>query len=213
MLNIRVYPLGFIQTNCYIISNSTKECLIVDPGGEGEKLVSELHRLNLKPLAILLTHAHFDHIGAVDDVRDAFQIPVYIHSAEKKWLIDPAKNGSAKYAEIPSISCKEADIIVTNETNLEIGNFTIQLFHTPGHSPGSLTYYFKEDGFAVVGDTLFQNSIGRTDLPNGNHAELMKSIHTKLLSLPESTIIYPGHGPATTIEDEMETNPFLNGFG
>lgn len=212
MLNIRVYPLGFIQTNCYIISNATKECLIVDPGGEGEKLVSELRRLNVKPIAILLTHAHFDHIGAVDDVRDAFQIPVYIHTAEKKWLTDPAKNGSAKYAEIPSISCKEADIILANETNLEIGNFSIQLFHTPGHSPGSLTYYFREDGFAVVGDTLFQNSIGRTDLPNGNHAELMKSIHTKLLSLPESTIIYPGHGPATTIEDEMETNPFLNGF-
>ncbi|WP_342598387.1 MBL fold metallo-hydrolase [Psychrobacillus sp. FSL H8-0483] len=210
--NIRTYPLGFIQTNCYIVSNAEKQCLIFDPGGEGEKLISELHRLKLKPLAILLTHAHFDHIGAVDEVRDAYTIPVYIHTAEKKWLLDPSKNGSAKYAEIPSISGKEADIILNNESELQIGNFHFQLLHTPGHSPGSLTFYFEEDGFAVVGDTLFQNSIGRTDLPGGNEEQLMKAIHTKLLTLPETTIIYPGHGPASTIEDEMEKNPFLNGF-
>ena len=212
MLNIRSYPLGFIQTNCYIVSNAEKECLIFDPGGEGEKLISELRRLNLKPLAILLTHAHFDHIGAVEDVRNAYQIPVYIHTAENKWLLDPSKNGSAKYAEIPSTVCKEADIILEKESNLEIGGFSMQLLHTPGHSPGSITYYFAEAEFAIVGDTLFQNSIGRTDLQGGNQAELMKSIHTKLLSLPESTIVYPGHGPATTIEDEMDSNPFLNGF-
>ncbi|SER81141.1 MBL fold metallo-hydrolase [Psychrobacillus sp. OK032] len=212
MLNARTYPLGYIQTNCYIISNAEKECLIFDPGGEGEKIISELRKLNLKPLAILLTHAHFDHIGAVDDVRDTFRIPVYIHTSEKKWLLDPSKNGSAKYAEIPSIVCKEADIILENDSNLKIGSFAMQLLHTPGHSPGSITYYFAEAGFAIVGDTLFQNSIGRTDLPSGNQAELMKSIHTKLLTLPESTIIYPGHGSATTIEDEMESNPFLNGF-
>lgn len=210
--SIRTYPLGFIQTNCYIVSNAEKQCLIFDPGGEGEKLINELRRLKLKPLAILLTHAHFDHIGAVDEVRDAYSIPVYIHTAEKKWLLDPSKNGSAKYAEIPSISGKEADNILNKESELQIGNFKFQLLHTPGHSPGSLTFYFEEDGFAVVGDTLFQNSIGRTDLPGGNEAQLMNAIHTKLLSLPETTIIYPGHGPASTIEDEMERNPFLNGF-
>lgn len=210
--SIRTYPLGFIQTNCYIVSNTEKQCLIFDPGGEGEKLINELRRLKLKPLAILLTHAHFDHIGAVEEVRDAYSIPVYIHTAEKKWLLDPSKNGSAKYAEIPSISGKEADNILNKESELQIGNFKFQLLHTPGHSPGSLTFYFEEDGFAVVGDTLFQNSIGRTDLPGGNEAQLMNAIHTKLLSLPETTIIYPGHGPASTIEDEMERNPFLNGF-
>ena len=212
MLNIRTYPLGYIQTNCYVISNSEKQCLIFDPGGEGEKIISELHRLKLKPLAILLTHAHFDHIGAVEEVRANFNIPVYIHSAEKKWLVDPAKNGSAKYAEIPSIICGEADFLLNNEPDLKIGEFQMELLHTPGHSPGSLTYYFKEDDFAIVGDTLFQSSIGRTDLPGGNQAELMKSIHSKLLTLPETTLIYPGHGPSTTIEDEMESNPFLNGF-
>lgn len=212
ILNVRSYPLGYIQTNCYIVSNASKQCLVFDPGGDAEKLISELKRLNLKPVAILLTHAHFDHIGAVDPVRDAFKVPVYIHNAEKKWLMDPSKNGSGKYAEIPSITCKEADVILSNESILEIEDFSIQLFHTPGHSPGSLTYYFESESFAIVGDTLFQNSVGRTDLAGGNNAELMKSIHTKLLTLPETTILYPGHGPETTPENEMEYNPFLNGF-
>lgn len=212
MLNIRTYPLGYIQTNCYIVSNTTKQCLIFDPGGEGEKIISELHRLKMKPLAILLTHAHFDHIGAVEQVRVSFDIPVYIHTSEKKWLVDPSKNGSAKYAEIPSIICNEADVLLNSESELKIGEFHMDLLHTPGHSPGSLTYYFKQDQFAIVGDTLFQNSIGRTDLPGGNQPELMKAIHTKLLTLPETTLVYPGHGPSTTIEAEMDSNPFLNGF-
>lgn len=212
MLNIRTYPLGFIQTNCYVISNSQKQCLIVDPGGEGERLLKEIQRMNLTPIAILLTHAHFDHIGAVDEVRDAYNIPAYIHTAEKKWLVDPMKNGSAKYAEIPSISCKEADVLLNDENSLKIGDFEFELLYTPGHSPGSLTFYFEKDRFAIVGDTLFQNSIGRTDLPGGDERQLMKAIQTKLLTLPEETIIYPGHGPASTIGDEMERNPFLNGF-
>lgn len=213
ILNVRTYPLGYIQANCYIVSNASRQCLIFDPGGEGDKLINELNRLNLKPIAILLTHAHFDHIGAADQVRDVYKISLYIHTAEKRWLLDPAKNGSGKYVEIPSIACKEADVILSDEHSIQIENFIIGLLHTPGHSPGSLTYYFKEDGFAIVGDTLFQNSIGRTDLVGGNNKELMNSIHSKLLTLPETTILYPGHGPATTPEEEMEYNPFLNGFG
>lgn len=212
ILNVRTYPLGYIQTNCYVVSNAVKKCLIFDPGGDADRLIQELKRSNLKPVAILLTHAHFDHIGAVEQVRETYNIPVYIHTAEKKWLTDPAKNGSSRYAEIPSIICKEADYLIEEEKELEIEGFTLNMYHTPGHSPGSLTFYFEEDAFAIVGDTLFQNSVGRTDLPGGNNAELMKSIHSKLLTLPDSTIIYPGHGPATTPADEMETNPFLNGF-
>lgn len=212
MLNIRTFPLGPLQTNCYVVSNKEKQCLIFDPGEQGEMFVKELRRLNLKPLAIILTHAHFDHIGAVDFVRESFSIPVYIHQAEKNWLMDATKNGSARYRELPMIEGKAADVLIEKDGLLEIGPFACQMYHTPGHSPGSISYWFKEDGFAIVGDTLFQGSIGRTDLPYGNHKELIQSIHNKLLSLPEQTICYPGHGGPTTPEEEMNHNPFLHGL-
>ncbi|MGE6488434.1 MBL fold metallo-hydrolase [Paenisporosarcina sp. NPDC076898] len=212
MLNIRTFPLGPLQTNCYVVSNKEKQCLIFDPGEQGEALIKELRRLQVKPLAIILTHAHFDHIGAVDVVRDAFNIQVYIHQAEKNWLSDSTKNGSARFRELPLVEGRPADVLIEQEGTLEVGPFSCQMFHTPGHSPGSISYWFKEDGFAIVGDTLFQGSIGRTDLPHGNHKELIKSIHNKLLTLPEDTICYPGHGNPTTPEEEMSQNPFLNGF-
>ncbi|WP_017380097.1 MBL fold metallo-hydrolase [Paenisporosarcina sp. TG-14] len=212
MLNIRTFPLGPLQTNCYVISNKEKQCLIIDPGEQGETLLKEIRRLQLKPLAILLTHAHFDHIGAVDVVREFYKIPVYIHQAEKSWLADSTKNGSARFRELPLVECKPADVLIDGEGQLEIGPFSCYMFYTPGHSPGSITYWFEEDGFAIVGDTLFQGSIGRTDLPHGNDKELIQSIHNKLLTLPENTICYPGHGNPTTPQEEMNQNPFLNGF-
>ena len=212
MLNIRTYPLGYIQTNCYVISNDKKECLVIDPGGHAEEFIRELKKSNLKPLAILLTHAHFDHIGAIDQLREEYSIPVYLHKMEEKWLADPQKNGSGKYAEIPSISCREAEHLILAEQEMSIADFRFKMLFTPGHSPGSITYYFQEEGFAVVGDTLFQGSIGRTDLLGGNQKQLVDSIHSKLLTMPEDTVVYPGHGPATTIEEEMNHNPFLNGF-
>ncbi len=130
------------------------------------------------------------------------------------WLSDPMKNGSGKYAELPNYIVKlpEEAHIIRKEQKIEIGEFEFKAVFTPGHSPGSISYIFEEDGFAIVGDTLFERSIGRTDLIGGSHEVLLKSIHEKLLSLPEDTIIYPGHGSYTTPEAEMELNPFLNGF-
>jgi len=212
MLNIRAFPLGPLQTNCYVVSNKEKQCLIFDPGEQGEMFVKEIRRLQLKPLAIVLTHAHFDHIGAVDIVREAFTIPVYIHQAEKNWLTDATKNGSARYRELPLVEGKPADELIEKEGLLVIGPFSCQMFHTPGHSPGSISYWFKEEGFAIVGDTLFQGSIGRTDLPQGNHKVLIQSIQTKLLTMPKQTICYPGHGEPTTPGEEMNQNPFLQGL-
>jgi hydroxyacylglutathione hydrolase len=212
MLNIRTYPLGPIQANCYIISNSHKECLVIDPGGEGEKLVKQLRKLQLNPVAILLTHAHFDHIGGVDAVRDAYNIPVYLHKKESGWLQDPMQNGSGRYREIPDILVSPADYLIEYEQVLEISDFKFKILHTPGHSPGSVSYVFLDEGFAIVGDTLFEGSIGRTDLVGGDSKLLLSSIHNKLLILDEETIIYPGHGGPTRIDIEMEQNPFLNGF-
>lgn len=212
MLNIRTYPLGPVQANCYLVSNSEKECLVIDPGGEGDALVRQIRTLNLKPIAILLTHAHFDHIAAVDAVRDGFKIPVYLHKKESSWLQDPMKNGSGRYAEMPDIKVAPADYLIEKEQILEFGNFKLDILHTPGHSPGSVTFAFKDEGFAIVGDTLFEGSIGRTDLEGGNSKQLLTSIHEKLLTLDEETIIYPGHGNPTRVDIEMEQNPFLNGF-
>ena len=214
MLNIRTYSLGPVQTNCYIVSNKKKECLIFDPGEEGERLVKEIRSLGLKPLAVFLTHAHFDHIGAVDAVRGTFNVPLYIHAKEVDWLSDPLKNGSGKYFELPNyvVEAPLEEHIIRQEQTFEVGDFVFRAVFTPGHSPGSISYIFEQDGFAVVGDTLFERSIGRTDLFGGNMKELLQSIHDKLLVLPEDTIIYPGHGDYTTPAAEMENNPFLNGF-
>ena len=214
MLNVRVYNLGPVQTNCYIVSNKKKDCLIFDPGEEASRIINELRKNGLNPLAILLTHTHFDHIGAVDAIRAVYNIPLYVHEKEVRWLGDPQKNGSGKYAELPNYVVNEPDEqhIIRQENEMTIGDFSFDVVHTPGHSPGSISFIFKEDCFAIVGDTLFEQSVGRTDLIGGSVNVLLKSIHEKLLSLPEDTIIYPGHGRHTTPAAEKDHNPFLNGF-
>lgn len=205
-------PLGPLQTNCYLLIKENNDCLIIDPGGEAAKLTKILDEEKLTPKAILLTHAHFDHIGAVDEVREKYQIPVYIHEKEKDWLVDPALNGSARFQMGGAIRLQPADELFTKEQAVEIAGFPFNVLETPGHSPGSVSFYFANIALLFGGDALFQGSIGRTDLPGGDHQTLLQSIHDKLLSLPENTIVLPGHGPATTIGNEMDKNPFLNGF-
>ncbi|MEH7109503.1 MBL fold metallo-hydrolase [Bacillus sp. JJ1764] len=205
-------PLGSIQTNCYIVENPDRSCLIIDPGGDGKKLMNLLNQRGLKPLAILLTHAHFDHIGAVDEVRATFKVPVYLHKQEEKWLGDPALNGSQFFPLIETVRIKPAEQLINQEGTMKIGEFEFEVYHTPGHSPGSVSFYFAKEGVVISGDALFQGSIGRTDLAGGNQTQLLKSIHEKLLTLPEETYVLSGHGPVTTIADEMDSNPFLNGF-
>ncbi|RNF41057.1 MBL fold metallo-hydrolase [Planococcus salinus] len=209
MLKIDQLELGPVQTNCYIVSNSDKDCLIFDPGEESERIVALLQKKSLNPLAILLTHAHFDHIGAVDDLRERYSIPVYLHYLEREWLGLPNLNGSGKYAMLPDYRIKEADVLLNEERVLQIGPFEMELFHTPGHSPGSVSYSFGTEGFAVVGDTLFRGSIGRTDLIDGSEQKLLQSIRESLLTLPEQMVLFPGHGPDTTPQAEIAGNPFL----
>ncbi|MDF0727797.1 MBL fold metallo-hydrolase [Cytobacillus sp. S13-E01] len=204
-------PLGPLSTNAYILSNEHKDCVVFDPGGEAQKLISLLNRQQLKPIAVLLTHAHFDHIGAVDDVRTKFNIPVYIHTNEKKWLGDPSLNGS-RFFMGNEISINDADHLIKEEGTIDVGSFTFEIFHTPGHSPGSVSFYCKAVEAVFSGDALFAGSIGRTDLPGGNSEQLISSIHKKLLTLPEETVVLSGHGPETTIQAEMDDNPFLHGF-
>ncbi|MCF6137892.1 MBL fold metallo-hydrolase [Pseudalkalibacillus berkeleyi] len=204
--------VGPVQANCYLLWNEDKEGLIIDPGSEGERIIKEVEAEGFTPIAILLTHAHFDHIGALDVVRENWSLPVYLHQEEFDWLENPDLNGSSFFPMIDAVSVKKADHKLNPGEDLRIGTFTCKVLHTPGHSPGSVSFSFEESGLVVSGDALFMGSIGRTDLPGGNHEQLIESIHEQLLTLDEETEVLSGHGPSTTIGEEMNTNPFLNGF-
>ncbi|AJC96112.1 MBL fold metallo-hydrolase [Staphylococcus hyicus] len=207
-MEISYLPLGFVSTNTYFITND-ESLLIIDPAGESHKILNKIKSIN-KPLkAILLTHAHFDHIAALDDILNVHPVPVYMHQNEQDFLTNPEKNGSKKFKELGlPIITSHANPHFIDEGHMQLHGFDIKVLFTPGHSPGSLSYVFND--FAVVGDTLFNNGIGRTDLYKGDFETLIDSIKDKLFELDETMTIYPGHGPSTTIENEL-MNPYING--
>lgn len=200
--------LGPMGTNCYIIAKEG-DAIIVDPSGEANRIAEKLTELRVQPLAILLTHAHFDHIGALDEIREQYNIPVYLSKQEEGWLSDPEKNGAARFG-LGDITAREADYFFT-DTELRYGSITLSLRETPGHSPGSVSFIFTEAECVVDGDSLFNGGIGRTDLLGGDYEQLEKSIIEELYSLPGHYTVYPGHGPKTTIQNEQTSNPFVNG--
>lgn len=207
---IRSFALGGFETNAYVVKNeATGESIVIDPGMEPDVLLAALS--NEKVVAILLTHAHLDHIGGLNDVRKLTGAPVYIHPLEQDWLTDPNLNGSARWSHItPLIVCERAEHELADGQKLEVAGFAIDVLHTPGHSPGSCSFVIGQHCFG--GDVLFAQSIGRTDLPGGNYETLMESIQDKLFELDDTTIVYPGHGPKTTIEREKMYNPFVTGL-
>ncbi|UJS26934.1 MBL fold metallo-hydrolase [Macrococcoides canis] len=199
--------LGMIETNCYIIENE-QEILIVDPGSEPERLIDTIGNTDKKVSGVLLTHAHFDHIGAVDAICSHYQCALYMSQIEKYFLTDPLKNGSEKFRQygIEPVIVNQQPKYLDNGVQ-QIGTFSFEVRHTPGHSPGSLSFIFKN--FAIVGDTLFKEGIGRTDLYQGDTSQLLSSIDRELFSLDEACIICPGHGPDTTVGYEKLNNPYL----
>ncbi len=191
--------LGVYQENAYVIvDDATRDALIIDPGDEGESLVRYLESLKINLKAILLTHGHVDHVGAVDAVKDAFSVPVYISEIDMKF-IEQRKMAFGKM--------KRADFFLKEGDEFIFAGKKVQIIETPGHSRGSLSYYV--DGLLFSGDVLFQNSVGRTDLPGGNMEELLYSITEKLMKLPGETRVFPGHGPETTLAMEKAFNGYL----
>ncbi len=197
-----VGPLG---SNCYIVgSESNKEGMIIDPGDEAEVILRKVKDLGLEIRSIVLTHGHIDHIGALKEVKEATGAEVAIHTDEAKSLQGQSSStllGLAYPTPLPP------DRLLQDGDSLDIGDLHFWVLHTPGHSPGGIC--LSGEGVVFSGDTLFNCGIGRTDLPGGNSSQLMNSIHTKLMTLPDNTIVYPGHGPETTIGTERRGNPFL----
>lgn len=206
---IRSFALGDFQTNAFLLTNDeTNESIVIDPGMEPASLIRSLQGKQV--VAILLTHAHLDHIGGLNEVRHLTNAPVYIHSLEQNWLTDPNLNGSIRWNLPEPIICDPADFELTDQQAWTLAGLEIRVLHTPGHSPGSCSFVIGKHCFG--GDVLFAQSIGRTDLPGGDYETLMISIQDKLFELDDDTIIYPGHGPKTTIETEKMHNPFVTGI-
>jgi len=209
-MKIDSFILGDFQTNCYCLRTLEAEtdCLLIDAGLDALPLVDFLKQNKLNPVTLILTHGHIDHIAGVNLLRLNFpNIKVAIHTDDANMLASPAKNLSIAASQI--FKAEPADIIIQNEGPVEFGPFTFDVMHTPGHTPGGICLYSAENNLAFVGDTLFAGSIGRTDFPGASFEKLMNSIKTKLLNLPDDTTIYTGHGPATTIAREKQSNPFL----
>ncbi len=202
--------LGSYQTNCYILrcDSSAADCLIIDTGLEAGPLLDFLQSNKLNPVAVVLTHGHADHITAIPLLRQAWpDIKVYIHKLDATLLADCAGNLSA-LAGI-SFKTEPADVILNAGDTIEAAGIRLGVFHTPGHTQGGICLYSKDDGIVFTGDTLFAESVGRTDFPGGDMAQLIESIKQNLCSLADETVVYPGHGPETTIAQEKKYNPYL----
>lgn len=198
--------LGELQTNCYIFADPvTREAAIVDPGDDDPWIRRTITENGLKVQYILLTHAHCDHIGGLTATKEWTGAPVLAHREEVALLSNPQHNGSVWFGT--PFTCAAPDRFLKSEEEFTVGSIKVKTLFTPGHSPGSLSFYLGDK--VITGDALFAGSIGRTDLYQGNVTTLLQSIRTRLLTLPPETEVYPGHGPSTTIGDEKAYNPFL----
>jgi len=214
MINVSVFSLNPFQENTYLLWNEKLNAIIIDPGcyftAEEETLQNFIKEKNLTPVQLINTHCHIDHIFGNKWAAKTFQLELFIHPNEKPIFEFGAASGRMFGLNLdqykgPLHFFEEGDTINLDEDKLKI-------ILTPGHSPGSVCLYCEAQNFLIGGDVLFYESIGRTDLPGGNHEQLLQSIQEKLFVLPDETIVYPGHGPETTIGHEKKFNPFLNGL-
>lgn len=209
-LQIKTIIVGPLWVNSYIVwDRDTREGILVDPGDEGKKLISFIKKNTLQIRSIVITHGHFDHIKDADYVSTALQAPVSAHRAELPF-IEHAAEQSAMFG-FPPIRPPHVDTFLDEGDTLALGSGSLEVHHVPGHSPGSIMLHSRQDRIAVVGDLIFYESVGRTDLPAGDYETLLLSIRNHILSLPDDTRILPGHGEETTVGHEKVYNPFITG--
>ncbi len=205
---LKLLPLGQFQTNCYLVgSENTKEGIVIDPGSDPLVIIDQIRQLDLKINLIVNTHAHVDHVMAIESIKRATDAKFALH-ADDLPILHQASAAGVQFFGKPVI-VPEPDILLKDGDTVEAGEVKLTVIHTPGHSPGGICLY--TEGVVFSGDTLFQFSIGRTDFPGGNHRQLLDSIVTRLFVLPDDTVVLPGHGPDSTIGFERENNPFLVG--
>jgi glyoxylase-like metal-dependent hydrolase (beta-lactamase superfamily II) len=211
MLTVKSFTFSPIQENTYILYNEKKECCIIDPGcyfpEEKERLKAEMEHSRLNPVLLLNTHCHLDHIFGNKFVSETWGLQLHIH-AQEKIVLDNGPASGLRW-QLPFENYAGPLVYINEGENIHVGDDKLALFFTPGHSPGSISFYHEAGGFVIGGDVLFNGSIGRTDLPGGDFDTLINSIQTKLFILPDETKVYSGHGPVTTVGFEKMNNPFV----
>lgn len=206
MIKIGRMMLGVCQTNCYFVyREGSSKAIFVDPADYGEQIFQAMKNNGFEVAAILLTHGHFDHIWGCSKLRQLTSAPVYAYEGEEEVLQSAHLNVSADAGRACTV---KANTLLRDGEEVTVEGMTFKVIATPGHTQGSCCYYFEEAGMLISGDTLFEDSVGRTDLPTGSMSTLTRSIKEKLADLPDETMVYPGHGDATTIGHEKEYNPF-----
>ncbi len=211
MLKIKSFVFSPIQENTYLLSNEINECVIIDPGcyfpEEQDELKAFITKSNLKPIMLLNTHCHLDHVFGNKFIAETYGLTLHLHQKEKK-LLDYAPTSGLMY-NLPFDNYTGEYLYLKEGDRVKLGEDELAVIEAPGHSPGHICFYCKKQNFIISGDVLFNRSIGRTDLPGGDHETLLKNIREKLFVLPDETVVYSGHGPETKIGDEKKHNPFF----